>query len=113
MCTVYTDSSKTPIESINLAYFSNFCFNKSSILLSFPAYHGLVIAIYAPVIYTAPCIMFWMCVYLLRGQVGGGWAMDIKSFLDPVKWHRAEWRVSFGAQKNQDFQGPTPFHLPK
>ncbi len=27
--------------------------------------------IYAPMIfYTAPCIMFWMCEYPLRGQVG-------------------------------------------
>ncbi len=87
MRTVSADSSKTSIESINLAYFSNFCFKKISILLSFPAYHVMVIAIYAPMIYTAPCIVSWMCVYLIRGQVGGGWAMDIESFLDPVKWH--------------------------
>jgi hypothetical protein len=42
-------------------------------------------------IYTALCI----------GQVGGGWALEIESFLGPVKWHQADF----------DFQGPTPSHL--
>ncbi len=50
-------------------------------------------------IYTAPCIMFWMPEYPLRGQVGGGWALEIESFLGPVKWHQAERQVPFGAQK--------------
>ncbi len=45
-----------------------------------------VITIYATMIYTAPCIMFLMraypkCIYPLRGQVGGGWALEIDSFL--------------------------------
>jgi hypothetical protein len=31
-----------------------------------------IIAIYAPMIYTAPCIMFWIRAYPLRGQVEGG-----------------------------------------
>jgi hypothetical protein len=44
-----------------------------------------------------------------RGQVGGG---AIETFLGPVKGHRAVRRVQFGAQKNRDFQGPTPSHLP-
>ncbi len=30
---------------------------------------------YAPIIYTALCIMFWMRAYPLLGQVGGGWAL--------------------------------------
>jgi hypothetical protein len=34
----------------------------------------------------------------LRGQVGGGWALEILTFLGPVKWHRADRRVPFGAQ---------------
>ncbi len=59
----------------------------------------LVLAIYTPMIYTEPCIMFWMCAYPLRGQVGGGWAREIESFLGLVKWHRAERRAPFGAQK--------------
>ncbi len=47
-----------------------------------------VITIYAPVIYTAPCIMFWMGAYTLRGEVGGGWALEFPSFLGPVKWEQ-------------------------
>jgi hypothetical protein len=27
------------------------------------------------------------------------WALEIESFLGPVKWHRADRRVPFGAQK--------------
>ncbi len=43
------------------------------------------ITIYATMIYTAPCIMFWNRAYLLQGQVGGGWALDFKSFLGPCE----------------------------
>jgi hypothetical protein len=50
-------------------------------------------------IYTALCVMFLMRADPLRGQEGGGWALEIKSFLGPVKWHRADRRVPFGAQK--------------
>ncbi len=59
------------------------------------------ITIYAPMIYTAPCVMFLMQADTLCGQVGGGWALEIKSFLGPVKWHRAVRRVLFGAQKTR------------
>jgi hypothetical protein len=54
-----------------------------------------VITIFAPVIYTRPCIMFWRRGYTLRGEVGGGWALEFPSFLGPVKWHRADRRVPF------------------
>ncbi len=37
---------------------------------------GEKLTIYAPMIYTAPCIMFWMCAYPLRGEVGGRWALE-------------------------------------
>jgi hypothetical protein len=30
----------------------------------------------------------------LRGQVGGGWALEIETFLGPVIWHRAVRLVS-------------------
>ena len=53
------------------------------------------LTIYAPMIYTAPCIMFLMRAYPLRGKVGGGWALEFSSFLGPVKWHRADRRVPF------------------
>jgi hypothetical protein len=63
-----------------------------------------VIAIYAPMIYTAPCIMLLMRAASITRAVGGGWALEIE-FLGPVKWHRADRRVPFGAQKTQDFLG--------
>ncbi len=46
----------------------------------------------------------------LRGQVGGGWAMEIETFLGPVKWHRTVRRVPFGAQKCR-FPGSNPLPL--
>jgi hypothetical protein len=56
---------------------------------------------YAPMIYTVLCIMFLMREYPLLGEVGGGWALAFESFLGPVKWHRADRGVPFGAQKTQ------------
>jgi hypothetical protein len=43
--------------------------------------------------------MFWMRAYTLRGEVGGGWALEFPSFLGPVEWEWADGRVPFGAQK--------------
>jgi hypothetical protein len=60
------------------------------------------ITIYASMIYTAPFVMFLLRADTLRGQVGGGWALEMESFLGPVKWHRADRRVPFGAQKTRD-----------
>ncbi len=42
-------------------------------------------------IYTAPCIMFWMRANPLRGEVGGGWALEFESFFGPCE-------IAFGAQ---------------
>jgi hypothetical protein len=57
---------------------------------------AIIYSIYAPMIYTAPCVMFFfMRTDPLRWQVGGGWALEIESFLGPVKWHRADRRVPF------------------
>jgi hypothetical protein len=57
---------------------------------------------YAPMIYTALCIMFWMRAYPLLGQVGGGWAPgNLEFFWAPIgsfPFHRA--------QKTIDFQPP-------
>jgi hypothetical protein len=58
-------------------------------------------------------IMLLMQANPLRGQVGRSWALEIKTFLGPVKWHRAVRQVPFGAQKSRDFQGPTPLPLPQ
>ncbi len=58
-------------------------------------------------IYTALCIMFWMCAYPLLGEVGGGRALEISSFLGP-KWHLLHLPfVSmpfYRAQKTLEFQ---------
>ncbi len=48
----------------------------------------VIITVYAPMIYTAPCVMFLMRAETLCGQVGGGLALEMESFLGPVKWHR-------------------------
>jgi hypothetical protein len=92
---------------------------QATLLPETPTENGLL-AIYAPKIYTGPCIMFWIRAYPLRGEVGGGWALKIESFLGPVKWHRANRRVPFGAQgtrchftrpKKPRFPGPNPLPL--
>jgi hypothetical protein len=40
----------------------------------------LIIAIYGPMIYTAQNVMLLSGATLLRGQVGGGWALEIETF---------------------------------
>ncbi len=42
--------------------------------------------IYGPVIETALSVMLLIQANPLLGQVGGGWALEISSFLSP-KWH--------------------------
>jgi hypothetical protein len=34
-------------------------------------------------------VCFWCGQYPLLGQAGWSWALEIESFLGPVKWHRA------------------------
>ncbi len=47
-----------------------------------------------------------MRAYPLRGP---GLSPGMRKFFwGPVKWHRADGRVPFWAQKTRDFQGPTP-----
>jgi hypothetical protein len=46
--------------------------------------NNVTLAIYAPMIYTASE------QHPLQGQVGGGWALEIETFLGAVKWHRAD-----------------------
>jgi hypothetical protein len=55
-------------------------------------------------------VMFLMRADPLRGQAGGGWALEIDTFLGPVKWHRAVWRVPFGAQKSRCVLRKNSFH---
>ncbi len=68
----------------------------------------------------------YLCTYDLYGPVHnafdagsihyeGKWEgvgpWKLRLFWAPVKWHRANRRVRFGAQKSRDFQSPTPSHL--
>jgi hypothetical protein len=46
------------------------------------------IAIYGPMIYTVQSVMLLMRADALREQVGGGWALEIGTFLGLVKWPR-------------------------
>jgi hypothetical protein len=46
-----------------------------------------------------PYVMLLMRANPLRGQVGGGLALEIETFLGPVKWQRAVRRLLFGTQK--------------
>jgi hypothetical protein len=71
-----------------------------------------IIDIYAPMIYTAPYIIFLMRAYPLRGQVGEGFALEIERFLGPVKWHQADKRVPFGAQKIEISRAQPPPNCP-
>jgi hypothetical protein len=54
-------------------------------------------------IYTAPCIMFWMHAYP-RGEVWGGWALEFPSFLGPVKWEQAD-REKTLPETEREFKG--------
>ncbi len=58
-----------------------------------------LITIYAPMIFTAPCIMFWMRAYPFTRGSGRGLGPGIREFFGPYKMHRANRRVPFGAQK--------------
>ncbi len=50
-------------------------------------------------IYTAVCNAFDSGSIHYEGKWEGGWALEIETFLGPVKWHRADRRVPPGAQK--------------
>jgi hypothetical protein len=40
-------------------------------------------------IYTGPYVMHLMQANQLQRKVGRGWALEVDTFLGPVKWHRA------------------------
>ncbi len=50
-------------------------------------------------IYTAPCVMFLMRADTLRGDVGEGLALEIESFLAPLKWHEPIGECHLGPKK--------------
>ncbi len=55
----------------------------------------ILLTIYGPM-----DVMLLMRANSLRRQVGGGWALEIETFLGPVKWQRAVRRVPFWAPKS-------------
>ncbi len=57
------------------------------------------LTIYAPMIYTAPCVMFLMRADTLLGEVVGELALEISSFVGPCEMARAYRRVPLEAQK--------------
>jgi hypothetical protein len=71
-----------------------------------------VSTIYAAMIYTAPCKMFWMRAYPLQEEVGGVWALEFSSFLGPVQCHRDDRHVPFGAQKLENSRAQPPPTFP-
>ncbi len=64
---------------------------------------------FAPMIYTSPFVMIFDP---LLEQVGGGWTLEISSFLGPKRHSPIGSMPVHRAQKTLDFQGPTPSQLP-
>jgi len=50
-----------------------------------PVNTSFILTIYAHIIYTVQYVMVLMGAKALRGQVGGGWTLEIMKFLGP-KW---------------------------
>ncbi len=48
-----------------------------------------------------------------EGKWEEGWALEIETLLGPVKWHRADRRVPFGAQKSRADQPLTRLKNPE
>jgi hypothetical protein len=61
-------------------------------------------------IYIARYVTFVMFADPLRGQIGGGWAQEIETFLGPEM--ATSELISIWAQKSLDLQGPTPAICP-
>ncbi len=55
--------------------------------------------------------MFWMRAYPLLGQVGGGWALEISSFLGPTMALAYRLDAISQGPKNSQFLGPNPLPL--
>jgi hypothetical protein len=66
--------------------------------------------IYAPMLFTATCVMLLMRVASFTRVSGRGLALEIETLLSPVKWHRADRGVPFGAQK-VEISRPNPLPL--
>ncbi len=77
--TLYVEGSD--FKDVSLEACQNLCkADRSCTFYTWNQRTRVTIAIYAPMIYTAPCVMLLMQPAYLRGQVGGGWALEIESF---------------------------------
>ncbi len=61
---------------------------------------------------TAPHLMLFMRTNPLRGRVGVGWALEIKTFRALCNVFEPNASAIWGPKKLR-FLGPTPSHLPK
>jgi hypothetical protein len=59
----------------------------------------ITVAIYAPMIYTAPCVMLLIRAASITRASGRGLGPGNQDFSGPVKWHQADRQVPFGAKK--------------
>jgi hypothetical protein len=50
------------------------------------------------------------CITITREGGMGFWSLEIESFLGPVKWHRADRRVSFGTPEKLEYKGGSRAH---
>jgi hypothetical protein len=66
---------------------------------------------YAPMIYTALCIMFWMHAYPLLGQVRVRWTLEFSSFFDPKMALAYLLDAISQGPKNSGIPGPNPLPL--
>jgi hypothetical protein len=76
-------------------------------MLAFPGWALLHKTTYAPMIYTSLCVMFLRRADAFRGQVGGGWTLEISNFLGP-KWHSP-----IGLMPFHHFTGPKKLNSSK
>ncbi len=53
-------------------------------------------------IYTAPYLMFLMRADTLRGQVGGGWALEMESFFGPCEMASSRWASAIWGPKKSN-----------
>jgi hypothetical protein len=67
---------------------------------AFPGWPLVHKTTYAPMIYTAPCVMLLMRAASLTWASGMGLSPGNREFFGAVKWHRTDRRVPFAASKS-------------
>jgi hypothetical protein len=62
-------------------------------------------------IYTAPYVMLLMWETPLRGQAGGGWALEVETFFEPCEMASSRQASVIWGLKKSRFPGPNPLPL--